>query len=68
MFSFSPYIDSGGIGTVKKVRKLGFELVGQDWGTPGDIPIFGCNGHGLGWPELILLRRVRDTARKKVSI
>ena len=38
------------------------------WGTPGDIPRFAWNGPGMGWPELILPRRARGAAGKKVSV
>ena len=53
---------------LKNVGKDGFENSGSNWGTPGDIPRFGWNGPGLGWPELILPRRARGAARKKVSV
>ena len=53
---------------LKNVGKDGFEKPGSNWGTPGDIPRFGWNGPGLGWPELILPRRARGAARKKVSV
>ena len=32
------------------------------------MPILGCNGHGLGQPELMVSRCVRCVACKKVSI
>ena len=53
---------------LKNVGKDGFEILGQTGVPPGDIPRFGWNGPRLGWPELILPRRARGAARKKVSV
>ena len=53
---------------LKNVGKDGFEILGQTGVPPVDIPRFGWNGPRLGWPELILPRRARGTARKKVSV
>ena len=47
---------------LKNVAKDGFEILGQT-----GVRV-GWNGPRLGWPELILPRRVRGAARKKVSV
>ena len=53
---------------LKNVGKDGFEILGQTGVPPVDIHRFGSNGPGLGWEELILPRRARGAARKKVSV
>ena len=51
---------------LKNVGKDGFEVLGQTGVPPVTYP--GWNGPRLGWPELILPRRARGAARKKVSV
>ena len=51
-----------------KRRKRWVGTSGSNRGPPCVIATFGWNGHGLGWPELILSRQERDAGRKKDSI
>ena len=52
---------------LKNVGKDGFEILGQTGVPPVTYPIW-LEWPGLGWPELILPRRARGAARKKVSV
>ena len=47
---------------LKNVGKDGFEILGQTGVPPVTYPDLA------GWPELILPRRARGAARKKVSV
>ena len=49
----------------EKCRKRWVPNSGSNWATPDDIPRFVWNGPGLGWPELILPRRLRRRGAQK---
>ena len=52
---------------LKNVGKDGFESLGQTGVPPVTYPDLAGMALG-GWPELILPRRARGAARKKVSV
>ena len=52
---------------LKNVGKDGFEILGQTGVPPVTYPDLAGMAR-LGWPELILPRRARGAARKKVSV
>ena len=52
---------------LKNVGKDGFEILGQTGVPPVTYPDLAQMAR-LGWPELILPRRARGAARKKVSV
>ena len=53
---------------LKNVGKDGFEILGQTGVPPVTNPDLAGMAPRLGWPELILPRRARGAARKKVSV
>ena len=58
----------GRICMIKNVGKDGFEILGQTGVPPVTSPDLAGMALRLGWPELILPRRARGAARKKVSV